>query len=181
MSASAITLVRVGKSLAVHLVFAGLLYGLALYVMGNFDNASLTMREQYDSNEVLQLLGAARSKLIGWYMLALAFSWLLSSLFLAISQRRMAVVRGHAEARRSMPLWIVLFVLVIAVTGFVFWRQVSLTDVAQMLLDSKYLLLTTIGFVVPMIAYWLACGLAVTITLKPAVPMAESLLPEFWN
>ena len=80
-----------------------------------------------------------------------------------------------------MPLWIVLFVLVIVATGFVFWRQVSLTDVAQMLLDSKYLLLTTIGFVVPMIAYWLACGLAVTITLKPAVPMAESLLPEFWN
>lgn len=181
MSTSGITLVRVGKSLAVHLVFAALLYGLALWVLGNFDNASLTMREQYDSNEVLQLLGAAKSKVIGWFMLSLAFSWLFSSLFLAVCQRRKAVVRGHAEGRRSMPLWIILFVLMLAATAFLFWRQVSLADVAQMLLDSKYLLLTSVGFVVPMIAYWLATGLAVTITLKPAVPLAESLLPEFWN
>lgn len=180
-STSGQVLVRMGKAAAIYLVFAGLLYALALYLLGNFDNASQAVREQYEANEVLVLLGATRSKVIGWFMASLAASWLLSSLFLAIAQRRKQVVRSTAEGRRSMPLWIALFLLALGLTTFFWWRQVSLADVAQMLLDGKYLLLVTTGFVANMLAFWLATGLAVTITLKPAVPLAESLLPEFWN
>lgn len=181
MNSSGQTLVRIGKVFAIHLVFAGLLYGLALYVMGNFDNASLAIREQYDSNEVMQLLGAAKSKMIGWYVAAMAGSWLLASLFVAIAQRRRLIVRAASEARGSMGLWFALFVLALGLTAFFFWRQITLADVAQMLLDGKYLLMVTLGFVVQMLAFWLSSGLAVTVTLKPAVPLAESILPDFWN
>lgn len=182
MSQSAAIIVRAGKALSIHLLFAGLLYGIAVFVTGNFDNANLNVRNQYiDSKDVMRFLAAVQDKIVGWYFTALGASWLIAALFISFAQRREDRVRSDAEGRESMPLWIGLFVLFLAAAGFFFWLQISLGGVAAMLVDGKYLMLTVIGFVGSGLAFWLATGLTVTISLKPAVPLAETLLPSFWN
>ena len=181
MSSSAQSVVRSGKALIVHLLFAALLYGLAYLLMSNYDSASVLVRDQYESDDVMLFLQAAQSKMVGWFLLSLLVSWLAATLFIALCQRKSQVVRGDTEARKSMPLWIILFVVVLGLAAFLWWREVSLAEVAQMLLDNNYLILVTAGFVLTAIAFWVSTGLAVITSLKPAVPGAESLLPNFWN
>ena len=181
MSRNGTIIVRAGKALAVYLIFAALLYGLAIVVTGNFDNASPSLREQYDANGVLSFLGVVKSKIVGWNITSLIQSWLIASFFLSVSQHRESKVSSDSQGRRSMSLWVALFVLALAGTGFAFWRFITVAEIAAMLLDGKFMMLAVAGFVSSGLAFWLATGLAVTITLKPAVPLAETLLPSFWN
>jgi hypothetical protein len=181
MNKSADIIVRAGRALSVHLLFAALLYGFAVFFTGNFENATVAVREQYESNDVMQLLGAVQSKTVSWYFTALGASWLLAALFISIAQSREGSVRSDAEARRYMPHWTGLFILFLVTSGLSFWLQISLGNVAATLINGKYLMLAVVGFAASSLAFWMATGLAVTISLKPAVPLAEMLLPSFWN
>lgn len=181
MHSPADSVVRSGKSLAVHIVFALLLYALASLLLSHFDTASEAMREQYEETEVLQLLAGARATIVGWYVAALAISWLCSTVFLVTANLKRPHVRSKSDARKAMPVWIAMFVVAIVATAFLWWRQVSLADVASTLLDDDYLLLATAGYVGTALAFWLGTGLAVALTLKPSVPMASTALPEIWN
>lgn len=181
MNKSADIIVRAGRALSVHLLFAALLYGFAVFFTGNFENATVAVREQYESNDVMRLLGAVQSKIVSWYFTALGASWLYAALFISMAQNREGRVRSDSEGRRYMPLWIGLFILVLVTTGLFFWLQISSGDVAATMVNGKYLMLAVMGFVASSLSFWLATGLAVTITLKPAVPLAEILLPSFWN
>lgn len=181
MHSPAESLLRIGKSLAVHIVVGLLLYGLAVYLLGSFDAASDTVREQYEEANVMQLLASTRSTIIGWYVCALVASWACSAIFLILANFQREKVRIDSDMRRALPAWIALFVVTMGLAAFLWWRQVSLADVAAMLLDSNYLTLVTAGHIGTALAYWLGSGLAVALTLKPSVPLARTLLPNFWN
>lgn len=181
MHSPAESVLRIGKSLAVHIVIGVLLYGLAVYLLGSFDAASDTLREQYEETEVMQLLASTRSTLIGWFVVALIISWVGSSIFLITANWMRKDVRIASDGRKALPAWIILFLISIAMTTFVWWREVSLGDVAAMLLDGNYLTLVTAGQVGTALAFWLGTGLAVALTLKPSVPLAQTLLPNMWN
>lgn len=181
MHSPAESVLRIGKSLAVHIVIGVLLYGLAVYLLGSFDAASDTLREQYEETEVMQLLASTRSTLIGWFVVALIISWVGSSIFLITANWMRKDVRIASDGRKALPAWIILFLISIAMTTFVWWREVSLGDVAAMLLDGNYLTLVTAGQVGAALAFWLGTGLAVALTLKPSVPLAQTLLPNMWN
>jgi hypothetical protein len=103
------------------------------------------------------------------------------NLFISIAQSREGSVRSDAEARRYMPHWTGRFILFLVTSGLSFWLQISLGNVAATLINGKYLMLAVVGFAASSLAFWMATGLAVTISLKPAVPLAEMLLPSFWN
>lgn len=173
-------IIRIGKAVLVHLVLMAIAYGALLMLLGDFDSASDTVRDTYDEAGVMQQLAAARAQLLAWYLGGLIVSLIASAVFLFAAQQARAKVRSASEGRRSLPLWIVLFLVVAVLTGFVWWRQVSIPSVAALVLDSDYLWLVTLGSLFPLLAYWLSTGLAVTITLKPSVPGA-GLLPRMWN
>ncbi len=181
MHSPAESVLRIGKSLAVHIVIGVLLYALAVFLLGNFDAASDTLREQYEETEVMQLLASTRSTLISWYVIALVISWACSAIFLIVANLKRKSVRIASDGRKALPIWIILFLVSIALTTFVWWREVSLGDVASMLLDGNYLALVTAGQVGTALAFWLGTGLAVALTLKPSVPLAQTLLPNMWN
>lgn len=181
MYSPADTVIRAGKSLAVHIVFGLLLYALAVLLLSDFDSASQSLREQYEEAEVMQLLAASRTTIVAWYASSLALSWVFSAIFLWVANYRQSAVRHRSNERLAMPVWVVMFVLSIAATALLWFRMVSLADVATMLLDGDYLLLVSLGELGQALAMWAGSGLAVTLALKPSVPLAETLLPEIWN
>lgn len=182
MYSPADTAVRMGKSLAVHIVFGLLICLLAFLLLGSFDAASDLLREQYEEPEVLRLLADARARFVGWATASLAMSWVFSSAFLWIANLRRRGVRHGVDERKVLPWWIALFVVAIGTTALQWWRMVSQTDVAAMLASADYLLLVTTVTIGQPLAFWAATGLAVALTLKPSVPLAETLLPtQVWN
>jgi hypothetical protein len=180
-------IVRAGKSLAVHLLMGAMFYGLALWLMGSYESANEALRTRAETEgwenpaaSIEALLGTARNSMIGWFMISLIVSWLCSSLFLAFAQRRQPHTRNGREGGQALPVWILLFVLSIVACAVLWWRD-GITNLAAMVVDMNYLLLVSAGYLGVVLAYWLGSGLAVTITLKPSVPLANSLLPRFWN
>jgi hypothetical protein len=181
MHSPADTVLRSGKSLGVHIIVALLLYTFETILLNDFATASDTLREQYEETEVLQLLDGAQSAFVSWYIAALAVSWVCSTAFLLAANLKRADVRSHSDARKAMPAWITLFVVTLAAAAILWWRQVAHADVSALLLHNAYLQLVTVGYVGVLLAFWIACGLAVALTLKPSVPMAAAILPKFWN
>ena len=180
-------IVRAGRSLAVHLLMGLMLYGLALWLMGSYESANEALRTRAETEgwenptaSIAALLGTARNNVIGWFMVSLVVSWLCSTLFLAIAQRRRPLTRNGREGAQALQVWIVLFALSIVACAALWWRD-GITNLSTIMVDRNYLLLVLAGHLGVVLAYWLGSGLAVTITLKPSVPLANSLLPRFWN
>jgi heme/copper-type cytochrome/quinol oxidase subunit 4 len=178
------TVVRIGKALLIHVLIGIAVLGTIWFMADVFEDASLELQTRYqgandNGASVLNELGYARSSMVSWAITALALSWLSSSLFIFLGQRRAA--RGYAEGGSLFATWIGLFILALIAATTAWWRQVSLLDIGTLIASSNYAKSLVAGFVGTALAYYLATGLAVRLSLKRSVPLADVLLPNFWN
>ena len=178
------TVVRIGKALLIHFLI-GIAVLATIWLMSDaFEDASLALQTKYAEADdlgasVLNELGDARSQMLKWAILALSFSWLCSSLFVALAQHRGA--RGYSEGGGLFAAWIGLFIVTLLAATAAWWRQVSVLDIGTLIASNNYAISLIAGFVGTTFAYYLATGLAVRLSMKPSVPLADVLLPNFWN
>lgn len=178
------TVVRIGKSLLIH-VLVGLAVLATIWFMADaFEDASLALQAKYAEADdmgasVMNELGEARGHLLAWGILALTISWLSSSLFIALAQNRGA--RGYSEGGSLFATWIGLFIFTMLGAVVAWWRQVSLLDIGSLVASTNYSISLVIGFIGTALAYYLATGVAVRLSMKPSVPLSDVLLPKFWN
>ncbi|HYI40306.1 MAG TPA: hypothetical protein VE053_08310 [Allosphingosinicella sp.] len=178
------TIVRIGKALLIHLLIGAGVLATIWFMADTFGDASLALQNDYaeaadGGASVLNELGDARGQMLKWAILALSFSWLFSSLFVALAQRRAA--RGYSEGGSMFAAWIGLFIVTILAAVAAWWRQVSLLDIGTLIASNNYAISLVTGFIGTALAYYLATGLAVRLPLKRSVPLADVLLPNFWN
>lgn len=176
-------IVRSGKSLLIHALFAAILAGLALWLTGAIEYASEQQRRIYETapDPALALetvLGDARLNVIGWNVGALCVSWLASTVFVAVAER--SLPRNEREGGSRTPAWFGLMVFVVLSTAIAWWRQVDLTGVGAVLVSGSYLALNVAGYVLVVFAFWLASAMTVKMTMRPSVPLSP-LVPSFWN
>jgi hypothetical protein len=178
------TIVRIGKALLIH-VLIGIAVLATIWLMADaFEDASLTLQTKYaeaadGGASVLNELGDARSQMLEWGVLALSASWLCSSLFVALAQHRGA--RGYSEGGSMFATWIGLFILTILAAVAGWWRLVSLLDIGTLIASNNYAISLVVTFIGTALAYYLATGVAVRLPMKRSVPLADVLLPNFWN
>jgi hypothetical protein len=172
------TLIRTVKSLAVHLVFAALLMGLIWWKTSAFTDASDSLRTDFAQEDVMATLDIVRSNLWEWSLDSLFASFILSSLFIALAQRRHP--RNPIEGGSRKGLWGGLLLGAIIIVGGLWWQTISKAEVQTQLMSGNYLTAVASVTLGTIIAYWLATALAVTITMKPSVPLSGPL-PTFWN
>ncbi|MEG3180077.1 hypothetical protein [Sphingomonas sp. LT1P40] len=176
-------LIRIGKALLIYLVIGAALLGLIFWLTSDFESASLMLRAQFADAEdaqtsVMVILDQARLHLVYWMLTSLAASLICASLFLSFAQSRRprnAIEGGSYKAR-----WIALLIVALSLSVLCWWQFVSVADVAGALVSKSYVLVLVCVGLGNLLAYYLATGLAVTMTMKPSVPMG-TLLPNSWN
>jgi hypothetical protein len=172
------TLIRIVKSLGIHGLFAAILTGLIWWKTSAFTDASDGFRTDFSQEDVMATLDIVRGNLWEWSLYGLAASFILSALFLSIAQRRHP--RNPIEGASHKGLWGGLLLGAIIIVGGLWWQFISQAEVQTQLMSGNYLTAVigvTLGTI---IAYWIATALAVTITMKPSVPLS-GFLPTFWN
>lgn len=168
---------RVFWTLVVHLVLFLVLFGLIYFLGGGEDAVATAVRNQYQDNP--DTLNAIRSAAV-WLLihgcaLAMAWSWVMSGIFLLAAERQRP--SGPSEGAALLPLWV--WMLVINLAGFalmtwsIVWRAASRLDLAPWMLNSG-LLLTLFGV---LLAYFLGTALAVKTVMRPSVPLS-GLVPN---
>ncbi len=172
------TIVRIGKSLAIHLPIAAIVMGLIYWLTSNFTDASEDLRANYDPQAVMDTLQLVRSSLWEWLVIALIVSFLCSALFIAAAQRRHP--RNPSEGASRKAMWVALMLAMLVATGVLWWLYVSQAEVQVQLMGGNYSGAVTLVGIGTMLAYYLSTALAVTVTMKPSVP-ASGVLPTFWN
>ena len=177
------TIVRIGKSLAIHLLAAVLIVAVIYLVTNDFEDASTGERRRFADAEDMQasiaiVLATARGLMMRWALFSLSGGFVLSGLFLSVAQRRHP--RNPSEGASRLPLWIGLLVVLLVLCFGFWWQQVSLGDVSTLLMPAGYLSALTAGTIGTLLAFYLATALSVVRTMKPSVPLS-ALLPSFWN
>lgn len=172
------TLLRIFWAL---LINAGVLAlaGLLIYFLGQGQDvvADETRRQYADQPSVLEAIRTESVwRLITWCILALAASWILSSVWLWIAERHRPAT--PAEGAAKLGAWMLMLIatlVAMAVIGWsVIWRNNVQLDVAAGTL--------TLGMVVVGIAtflgYYLGTAMSVKTTMRPSVPLSGGL-PNF--
>lgn len=175
--------VRAGKALAVFLVFALILVGVAWSVTNSFDSASLQLRTRFEDAPdpllaVTRFLEGARYQLIQWIVYASIVSWICASLFLIRAEQHPA--RNRKEGGERLVSWIVLLLLILVFNAAIWYGTVSAENVAGVLLSDGYLTVVSLTFILLPLAYWLSTALAVKLEMRPSVPLSGPL-PTFWS
>lgn len=175
--------VRCGKSLAIHVILGAVLLAAGWWATSSFDSAGDQLKASYQEAPdavaaVESVLADLRLRFWSWFVWALVISLLASCLFIGLAQQGRPGDERDGAARK--PLWIILLIVVIAGCGTIWWRKISLADLAAGLTSGGYALLIGLGFVITFLAYWIATGLAVKRTMRPSVPLYY-LLPTRWN
>lgn len=175
------TLVRAGTSLAVHAAFGVIV--IAAVLLSSHGEAAMNrqLRGNYPDSpfdDIAYLLDQPRHELLIWGAVSLVAGWLASIWFLR--QAELLRPRSPAEGAALRGLWFGMLIATLAVTaaGFVYWVILAKLEgfFATPPLTVAEL---AVGLGTPL-AFWLATGLAVTLTVKPSVPLG-GLLPATWN
>ena len=178
------TVMRIGKSLFVHILIAVILIGTIWWMTSSFEDASQLLRDQYkdaadDGATVLGYVDQARGSLIEWCGISCVISFLFSSLFISLANNKHP--RGYEEGGRMAPMWAGLFVATIAGVGILWWQYASFEAVGQWLVSANYLICVAATVAGILIAYFLATAVGVKLTMKRSVPLAELVIPDGWN
>jgi uncharacterized membrane protein (DUF485 family) len=170
--------IRIFWSLLVHIGFISAAVGL-IYLIGGSETAlAEATRAQYADNPATleDIRSASIAELILWAMLALAVSWILSSLWLVIAERQRprTPVEG-ASKKGSWVLMLVLCLMAMAVIGWMrIWRGGLEVDLAT---DTLTFGMIIIGISV-FAAYFLGTAMSVKTVMRPSVPFSN-FLPSF--
>ena len=172
------TMRRIFWSLLIH---AGVLAlaGLLIYFLGQGQDvvAEETRRQYADQPSVLEDIRAESVwKLITWCILALATSWILSSIWLWIAERQRPTT--PAEGAAKLGSWVLMLIsalLAMAIIGWsVIWRNNIQLDVAAGTLTQGMVIVGIATF----LGYYLGTAMSVKTTMRPSVPLSGGL-PNF--
>lgn len=170
---------RVVKSFFVHLPLMLLVLAIIYFICQGQDNLNQAIREQYrgaSSRALLTVLGDARGDLMMWCFIGFGFSWLTSSLFLALAERFRPA--NEHEASSKIGLWSFLLLLTIAVTSVTGW--LSLMRAHSSLLPGSFMAAILVAALGMLAAYYLGTALMVRRVMRPSVPLAAGF-PARWS
>ncbi len=169
---------RILGSLGVHLVLGGIALALVYYLTSHLEDASETLRGSVDGTEdaqtsIMTYLASAQQDLMQWTLFCFGFGWLLSCLFLLLANRDNPA--SENQGARKLGVWAGLLFILIAYVGLIWWRQLSMPDVAASIMFGNYATALAVGIVATLLAFWLGSALFVKKSMKPSVPLAVTL------
>lgn len=171
------TLIRSIKAFGLHLLLGLIAFGVIYWLTNGFESASEQLRNKMvDTDDVeaavLVELAEARFTLMQWAFISLTVSWITTTVFLYAAQRHEP--RSDAEAQQRFGVWGTLLILTLGLSAFLWWRWVSLAQIALALMSDHYTMILATSFAATALGYYLSTALFVKNAAKPSVPGARA-------
>lgn len=167
--------------IAIHLLFGGLVTGLAYYMTSDPGYVAQVALDAANGTENAQLaidyaLEDGFAMLMGWTVQ----SFIASSIFAVIFLLGTASLSPQIEedSRSRMPLWAFLLIALILCIAILWWFGIVDAGIADLLVGTAYVVTGLVGGVLLVIAYYVATATCVKSTMQPSVPLS-AIMPSF--
>jgi hypothetical protein len=170
-------LIRSIKAFGLHLLFGLLVFGIIYWLTNGFESASEQLRNKVSGTDdaetaVLVELADARFTLMQWAFISLIVSWIMSTVFLYAAER--LEPRTDIEAQQRFGVWGTLLILTLGLSTLMWWRSVSLAQIAFALMSDHYTMILATSFAATALGYYLSTALFVKNAVKSSVPGARA-------
>jgi magnesium-transporting ATPase (P-type) len=177
-------LARIGKCVLLNGVIGGAAAGLTFKLSSGFASASEKLRQEFadasDGGEsVLTALEQARVSLLMWSGSVALIVALAAALLIVHSQSQEP--RDYDEATAQQGKWWLMFLVVLALMGLVWWQKASTANVGWMLVTSNYAVICVTIFLCAVLAFYLSTALFIKRSMVRAVPLGEFVRPASWS
>jgi hypothetical protein len=170
-------LIRIFSTLVVH-VIAFLIMLLLVYAMfAGQDSMSDLLRNQYsDSPESIELIRSATMwRVIVADALVLAWSWIISSLWLLMAERQRP--SDPVEGASMKPIWVIFLIIVLVGYASISWWMVWRSSAAIEIAPSVFSTTAIAAFFATFLAYFLGTAISVKTVMRRSVPLS-GLVPN---